>query len=141
MELLLGSVVLAVAVFALPNLLSGRKTKLFRRIWSSEKTGGAYGSQKQSEAVDELLTLYKVDFREGDEALKAKIGDLLADATRFDLKHPRNMGIQVMPVLARRLAAHSGLRERRDVVADLSAMVSLDGVAAFRALKSSLAAD
>jgi hypothetical protein len=138
MQILIGLIVFAGLAFVVINLLSNRRTKLFRRVWSSERVGGSYGLQKQNEAIGELLADFGMDFGAGDDEIKASVGDLLAAATEFDVRHQRNMGIQVMPILARRLSAHQALRGRPDIVADLASMAAVDGVAMHRALKRTL---
>jgi len=138
MQILAGIVILVVIVFVLVPLMSSKKTRLFRRIWSSERVGGSYGHEKQQEALGQLLSEFGVDFRSEDDEIKSKMGDLLAAATEFDVRNQRNMGVQVMPVLARRLSMHRGLQARPDIVADLKGMSLVDGVGLHNALMQSI---
>jgi len=82
---------------------------------------------------------YDVDFgREGDD-LQAKIGALLADATRFDLNYRRNAGISVMPVVARWLLSIKGDYRHPELTADLKQMIAVDAAVVQAALSKSLA--
>ena len=138
MEILIGLVAAVLAVFVLVPLMGSKRTKLFRRVWSSERVGGGYGYEKQHEAIRELLTEFGVDFHADDEILRANIGDLLAAATEFDVRNPNNLGVQVMPVLANRLSANFGLRTKPEIAAELSTMALVDGVSVHKALMQSI---
>ncbi|MBX3594454.1 hypothetical protein [Sphingomonas sp.] len=92
------------AVFVLPNLLADDKTKLFRRVWSSERARPTDAIvDAQHVAVKKLLAMYGV--RDGDDphALRKSVASLMADALIFDRKHPRNGGVEVTAVLARHI--------------------------------------
>lgn len=89
------------ALLFLPSLLADEKTKLFRRVWSTQLGKSSdYNSKQEFEAVSRLLKLYQID--EGDEKdeLQRKIASLMADALTFDMKHPRNFGVKVVEILA-----------------------------------------
>lgn len=105
MEILIGLVVLIIVVAVLITALSPRDTKLFRRIWSAEKTGAI---DAQHEAINELLARFDVSIpKSSDGADIDKLGDsigrLMAKATEFDLKHQNNLGVVVSSILARNL--------------------------------------
>lgn len=105
MEFLIGIVVLIIVVAVLITALSPRDTKLFRRIWSAEKTG-AFDAQYT--AIDELLARFDVSIPKSSdgadiEKLGDNIGRLMAKAAEFDLRHPNNLGVLVSRVLAQSL--------------------------------------
>jgi hypothetical protein len=99
---------LAVLAFLfLPGLLADEKTKLFRRVWSSERARGSPAIiDAQLEALKRLQALYGIKRGDSPEALRKSIANLMADAMTFDLKHPKNGGIEVTAVLARHIRVH-----------------------------------
>lgn len=99
---------LAVAAFLfLPGLLADKKTKLFRRLWSSERTRGTPAIiDAQLEALKRLMALYEIKKGDSPEMLRKSIANLVADAMTFDIKHPKNGGVEVTAVIARHLRAH-----------------------------------
>ncbi len=94
---------LAVAAFLfLPNLLADEKTKLFRRVWSTELGRSTeYKSDQQWDAVTRLFHVYQIEKNSKDDELLRNIASLMADALTFDMKNPRNLGVEVTKVLAR----------------------------------------
>ena len=107
MEILLLIGLAVAALLFLPGLFSDEKTKLFRRIWSSERARGSPAIiDAQLEALKRLRTLYGIKKGDTPEALRKSIASLLADAMTFDLKNPNNGGIEVTAVLARYLRLH-----------------------------------
>lgn len=93
-----------VGIFVVPRISGDEKTKLFRRVWSSQLGRSTdYKSDKEFEAIKRLLSLYGIENdTEGDE-LRGKIASLMADAATFDINHPRNFGVEVAQVLAIRI--------------------------------------
>ncbi|MEP7350854.1 MAG: hypothetical protein ABI668_13025 [Sphingorhabdus sp.] len=96
---------LVIGVFILINVLSDQKTKLFRRIWSSEalKHQSSHMATSQAEAMDSLIKIYGIVPLDDKAQLRSSITQFLADAALFDSKNQRNMGVQVAPVVAREL--------------------------------------
>lgn len=90
-----------IGLLTLPQLLSGKETKLFRRLWSSERLGGIHGQKAQSKAIDLLITRYGIDFDDPDGSLHTKIWDLIGSASEFDVKYRRNKGILVSQIVSR----------------------------------------
>ena len=91
-------------LFVLPSLAS-RQTKLFRRVWSTERarrTDPRYGAH-QDEAICALIDRYGINAKADREALLSSVATLMADALKFDLTYQRNFGIEVVPVLAREM--------------------------------------
>lgn len=96
------------AIFCLGVLLqffSDEKTKLFRRIWSTERAGGSqsYMREKQQEAFTTLCGRYELRQGDNPDNLRKSSAALLADAMTFDMKNPNNMGVTVTPVLVREI--------------------------------------
>ena len=101
--LIVGAVVIAF-LFILPSLGS-RQTKLFRRVWSTERAGATDPrySEQQDRAIQALIDRYGIQ-RMGDrDAMLGSVASLLADALKFDLTYRRNLGIEVTPVVAREI--------------------------------------
>jgi uncharacterized FlaG/YvyC family protein len=117
-----------VVIGAVINALSSPQTKLFRRIWSTERTGQEFGSHRR-EAVEKLLQQHNVNFQASSEALDDAVGSLLAASVEFDLTHKNNLGVQITSVLSKEVlnripqGQHLELRkklmdtQRMDVVA------------------------
>ncbi|MEZ5709916.1 MAG: hypothetical protein R3E02_11075 [Blastomonas sp.] len=99
-------IALGIAAFLiLPGLLADEKTKLFRRVWSSERARGTPAIiDAQLVALDRLQTLYGIKKGDSPEVLRKSIANLMADAMTFDLKHPVNGGVEVTAVLLRNLS-------------------------------------
>lgn len=92
------------AFLILPGLLVDEKTKLFRRVWSSERARGTPAViDAQLAALNRLQTLYGIKNGDSPEMLRKSIASLMADAMTFDLKHPVNGGVEVTAVLIRHL--------------------------------------
>jgi hypothetical protein len=83
--------------------LSSKETRLFRRVWSTERMGGSYVAEKQAEAIDQLIARYGIKNVEDDQQMRKSIVGLMAAAATFDLKNPNNLGVEVAPVIARAL--------------------------------------
>lgn len=83
--------------------LSGKETKLFRRVWSTERMGGSYAAEKQAEAINQLLARYGISYIEDGQLMQKSVVDLMAAAATFDLKNPNNLGVEVAPVIVRAL--------------------------------------
>lgn len=98
-------IVLGIGAFLiLPGLLADEKTKLFRRVWSSERARGTPAViDAQLAALNRLQTLYGIKNGDSPEMLRKSIANLMADAMTFDLKHPVNGGVEVTAVLVRHL--------------------------------------
>lgn len=93
-----------VALVVLPSLLADEKTKLFRRIWSTERTGpNSVTTDAQHEAVAKLLVMYGANKSGDPGSLRESIAALMADALTFDIRHPRNGGVEITKVLARHI--------------------------------------
>lgn len=94
-----------VGIGVLINLLSDEKTKLFRRVWSSERLmhTNSHMATKQAEAISTLITKYNIVATDDKEELRKSVVGLLADAAIFDKKNPNNFGVEVAPVIARAL--------------------------------------
>ena len=95
-----------VFLFVIPSL-ANEQTKLFRRVWSTERAKrtdpNPVYKTKQGEAIDSLLQKYGVGVSGDRDALLGAIASLLADAVKFDMTYQRNLGIEVVPVLAREI--------------------------------------
>lgn len=83
--------------------LSSKETKLFRRVWSTERMGGSYAAEKQAEAIDQLIARYGITHIEDGQQMRKSIVDLTAAAANFDLKNPNSLGVEVASVIARAL--------------------------------------
>lgn len=103
--------IIVFVVFILPFLASD-KTKLFRRVWSSERAmgGGAVFSgthghlnSSQDIAVKALMERYGISTTASQQELMKPVASLMADAMQFDTRNPRNFGVEVAPVLAREI--------------------------------------
>lgn len=108
-------ILIAAAVIGLGLLLglaSSPQTKLFRRVWSTERMGGTFAAEKQSEALDQLINRYGIKAHPDAQHMRQATVGLLADAAAFDLKNPNNLGVEIAPVVAR------GLRLRFPNIAD-----------------------
>ncbi|SER40293.1 hypothetical protein [Sphingobium sp. YR768] len=104
MEVIILIVVVAVGLFYLPQLLSDKKTKLFRRVWSTERSKPSqYVIDAQHEAVNELFAMYSIGETGTPEALRTPVATLMADAITFDLKNPVSGGVKVADVLSRHI--------------------------------------
>lgn len=94
--------------------IGGKKTRLFRRIWSSERELRRSGSQHyvdfQEAAIQELYSIYGVENSLATHLLKANAENLFVDAQRFDAIYKKNMGVEVAPILAQRLMEQFGDR-------------------------------
>jgi hypothetical protein len=106
--LFIGAGLVLVFLFVLPNLASGQ-TKLFRRVWSTERAkrtdpNPAFRA-KQDKAIDSLLQRYDVRTTRDRDAFLSAVASLMADALKFDMTYQRNLGIEVVPVLAREIRA------------------------------------
>ncbi len=88
------------------STMSNKETKLFRRVWSTEKMGGSYAAEKQAEAINQLIVRYGIKHIQDGQGMQKSIVDLMAAAAIFDLRNPNNFGVEVAPVIAR------GLRSR-----------------------------
>lgn len=106
--LLIGAGLLLVFLFVLPNLASGQ-TKLFRRVWSTERAKRTDPSPafktEQDRAINSLLQRYGVGATDDRDAFLLAVANLMADALKFDMTYQRNLGIEVVPVLAREIRA------------------------------------
>ena len=100
-------VVIFVAVLAYNVIMGDAKTRLFRRVWSSEKLRNStpHMARSQSDAVSLLVQMYAIQRRDDKLAFTQSTTQLIADAIAFDLNNPRHGGVQVAPVLAREMAA------------------------------------
>lgn len=101
-----------VFVFFVIPALSSNKTKLFRRVWSSEYAmggntllNGTYGhlAEAQDVAVRALMKHYNIIPSLSVHDLTQPIASLMADALQFDMRNSRNFGVEVTPVLAREI--------------------------------------
>ena len=105
MTTILMIIALAIGAVVLLNLMSDKKTKLFRRVWSSEalRHQSSHIATSQNEAITELIQRYGIVAMDDKGLLRSSTAQLLADAATFDMKNPRNMGVQIAPVIAREL--------------------------------------
>ncbi|MEG8219635.1 hypothetical protein OSJ57_03225 [Sphingomonas sp. HH69] len=103
--------IIVFVVFILPSLASD-KTKLFRRVWSSERAmggstvlSGTHGhlNSAQDVAVKALMERYGISTTASQQELMKPVASLMADAMQFDTRNPRNFGVEVTPVLAREI--------------------------------------
>jgi hypothetical protein len=92
-----------VGVGILLNVISDKGTKLFRRVWSTERMGGSYADEEQNEAINQLIARYQIKQVEDREEMRRSVMGLLAAAANFDLKNPNNFGVEVAPLIARAL--------------------------------------
>ncbi|MFC4256878.1 hypothetical protein GRI97_14860 [Altererythrobacter xixiisoli] len=109
--LILIAAIFGFIVFILPSLAS-EKTKLFRRVWSTERAMGGStiiaGTNNhlwvaQDVAVKTLMTKYGISTGATQKQLMQPVASLMADAMQFDMRNSRNFGIEVAPVLAREI--------------------------------------
>lgn len=121
--------VIAASLFLLPRLLASPETRLFRPVWSSETLGGAYGAEKQGEAVRALMDRFGIDFAQDADLIRERIGRLLAAATEFDVRYRNNLGVQTTSVLARELLRQKGPDRLAELTSELEYMCKLDVVA------------
>lgn len=100
-------VVIFLAVLAYNAILGDAKTRLFRRVWSSEKLRHStpHMARSQSDAISSLVQMYAIQRRDNKLAFALSTTQLIADAITFDLNNPHNGGVEVAPVLAREMAA------------------------------------
>lgn len=98
-------VAVVVGVAFLYRLIMGdERSRLFRRIWSSEKlTGERHMAAKQSEAMEALIVKYGIVELQDKEAFYNSTRPLFIDAINFDLRNTRNFGVEVAPVIAREM--------------------------------------
>lgn len=99
--------VIILAVAAYDFVMGDTKTRLFRRIWSSEKLRHStpHMPGAQSDAISSLVRLYDIQRLDDKMAFAMSTTQLIADAIKFDLNNPRNGGVEVTPVLVRELGA------------------------------------
>ena len=88
MEVFLIVVGLALAfLFVLPNL-ANEQTKLFRRVWSTERAKRTDPNPafkiKQVEAIDSLVRKYGVQASSDRDAFFSAVASLMADALKYD---------------------------------------------------------
>ena len=111
MEFLVIAAIVVVGFYMLPSF-SDEKTKLFRRVWSAERSmsgsvvlQGTYGElwKAQDVAITALIARYGISTNASEEDLLGPVRSLMADAIRFDIRYPVNAGIEVTMVLAREL--------------------------------------
>lgn len=104
--LLVGVAVVIGFIVLLPHLAS-KQTKLFRRVWSSERAGAnnPHYNAEQGKAIDALVDRYGIDGTADGNVLRRSIAPLMADALKFDMTYQRNLGVEVVSVLARELRA------------------------------------
>lgn len=105
LEIIVGIIVLVIAYGVLHNLFSSSETKLFRRVWSSEKYSNY---EARSKAINDLMRLFNVEISsqvegEAKRKLEENIQNLIGKAIEFDVKYPKNLGIRIVPVLVRHL--------------------------------------
>lgn len=98
------AVIVVGALFLLPHL-ADEKTKLFRRIWSTERAGlrDEHTRNAREQALAVLVARYGIKAKDDKEALRHSVAQLLGDALAFDMKNPRNFGTEVTPILAREI--------------------------------------
>lgn len=103
--------IIVFVVFILPYLAND-KTKIFRRVWSSERAmggsaafSGTHGhlNSAQDVAVKALMERYGISTTASRQELMKPVASLMADAMQFDTRNPRNLGVEVTPVLAREI--------------------------------------
>lgn len=99
-------VVVFLAVLACNMIMGDAKTRLFRRVWSSEKLRHStpHMARSKSDAISSLVQMYAIERRDDKMAFALSTTQLIADAITFDLNNRRNGGVEVAPVLARELA-------------------------------------
>lgn len=106
--LLIGAGLVLVFLFVLPSFASG-ETKLFRRVWSTERAKRTDPNPafkiEQARAIDSLLQQYGIRATDNRDAFLRAVASLMADALKFDMTYQRNLGIEVVPVLAREIRA------------------------------------
>jgi len=141
MEIVIVIIFTVVVISVLITLLSSPETKLFRRVWSSERTG-AYSAQ--GPAIDALLEQFGISIPSvgstPDELdrLGDGIGRLMAKSVEFDARHKNNLGVIVTNVVA------SNLKQRLNAAGisifddQLEAMTSFDPANMARALDNAL---
>lgn len=100
METIIAIIIGFFVVGAVINGLSSSQTKLFRRIWSTERAGQEFGPHRR-EAVEKLLQRYNVNFQSSSESMDDAVGGLLAASMEFDLKHKNNLGVQITSVISK----------------------------------------
>lgn len=125
--------VILIAVFALPYV-GGRRARWFRRIWASHRVGGEHGTAWRLDATQKLLDVYGIDFSDEIESVRSKLGELFADATRFDVTNRNNRGVQVMPLLAKSVQSLKGDWRHPELNDDLQQMVRTDGIAHYEVM-------
>lgn len=85
-------------------VMGDENTRLFRRIWSSEKLiREPHMEAKQSDAMDALIAKYGIVELDNKQAFYDSTRQLFIDAINFDFRNPRNFGVEVAPVIAREM--------------------------------------
>ena len=111
MEFLIIAAIVVGGFYMLPSF-ADEKTKLLRRVWSSERSmagsvvlQGTYGElwKAQDVAINALMVRYGISANASQEDLLEPIRSLMADAIKFDVRYPVNAGIEVTMVLLREL--------------------------------------
>jgi len=142
MEFLIGLVVVICAVIFLPKILSSPETKLFRRVWSTERMSNSYAFEKQAEAMNDLASHFGINPDNAPDEVDEAIGNLLEAAVEFDLRYKNNLGVEVTSVIARNLSTRADLQGNAEVIEKLNQVVKLNvsafGEAMVQAINSSL---
>lgn len=138
MGILIGIVVVVLAFGLAANILASPETKLFRRIWSTEKVAEFQFSEERSLAVDQLLARFRVDFTNDSEPLDLALGNLISAAAEFDIKNPNNLGVQVSNVLAGELSRRIPQNTHEEIRKKLNELRRLDVVGISQAIKKTI---
>jgi hypothetical protein len=120
------------------NAFSSPETKLFRRIWSTERVVEFRYSAERTAAVDALFARYGFDVGGAPDSIDEAVGNCLSAAAEFDLKHKNNMGVQVTRVIAGEMLRKVPKGTMPEIEKKLTDAQSLDVVGFDRVIRKTL---
>lgn len=97
----------AVVLILIRLIYGDDKTRLFRRVWSSERLlhSSPQMAAAQREAISALIKMYGIVHQYDRAAMLHSTTPLFVDSLAFDIVNHRNGGVTVTPVLRRALKA------------------------------------